>query len=319
MLRRSLNVDTLLLTTLRYLFSSGNIDELQLELCKICGLKVLKFRSRSRKRRSGSKEITLVETHTSKYFLQGRFPCQSMVKLRLVQVGNCGLQLLWHLLHIVISIWYFTKAMGNMFESCLISGGVLKRYKSLHLGKLKYLAVVIESEDAHQISKVVELLQWLNTIGVKNVCLYDMDGVLKKSKDAILQKLKNANIFKESNETDTLHDPDNTSLEFASYTDGKEAITKAANLIFMDNMKQHSVVGGLEEPHLTEALQNIGSRGPEPDLLLVYGPVRCHLGFPTWRIRYTEIVHMGSLNSMRYGSLIKAIYNFSKVHQNYGT
>ncbi|MCH87335.1 nogo-B receptor-like, partial [Trifolium medium] len=31
-------------------------------------------------------------------------------------------------------------------------------------------------------------------------------------------------------------------------------------------------------------------KGPEPDLLLVYGPVRSHLGFPPWRIRYTEIV-----------------------------
>ncbi|KAI4351254.1 hypothetical protein L6164_005630 [Bauhinia variegata] len=114
---------------------------------------------------------------------------------RLGQVGNCGLQLLWHLLHSILSIWYFIKAMSNLFKSYLISGGVLKRYKSLHLGKLKHLAVVIESEDAHQISKVVELLQWLDTIGVKNVCLYYMDGVLNKSKDAILQKLKNAKFF----------------------------------------------------------------------------------------------------------------------------
>ena len=27
---------------------------------------------------------------------------------------------------------------------------------------------------------------------------------------------------------------------------------------------------------------------------------------------------MGSLNFMKYGSLIKAIYNYTKVHQNYG-
>lgn len=33
-----------------------------------------------------------------------------------------------------------------------------------------------------------------------------------------------------------------------------------------------------------------GCGGPDPDLLLVYGPARCHLGFPPWRIRYTEIV-----------------------------
>ena len=29
-----------------------------------------------------------------------------------------------------------------------------------------------------------------------------------------------------------------------------------------------------------------------PDLLLVYGPVRSHLGFPAWRLRYTEIVYV---------------------------
>lgn len=28
-----------------------------------------------------------------------------------------------------------------------------------------------------------------------------------------------------------------------------------------------------------------------PDLLLVYGPIRSHLGFPAWRLRYTEIVY----------------------------
>jgi ditrans,polycis-polyprenyl diphosphate synthase len=55
-----------------------------------------------------------------------------------------------------------------------------------------------------------------------------------------------------------------------------------------------------------------------PDLLLVYGPIRSHLGFPAWRLRYTEIVHMGTLKYMRYGSLLKAIHKFTGVHQNYG-
>ncbi|KAJ1404251.1 hypothetical protein SESBI_26718 [Sesbania bispinosa] len=82
--------------------------------------------------------------------------------------------------------------MGNLLESYLISNGVLKKYRSVHLGKLQFLAIVIESEDAHQTSKVVKLLQWLDSIGVKTVCLYDMTGVLKKSKEAIFQKQKNA-------------------------------------------------------------------------------------------------------------------------------
>lgn len=49
-------------------------------------------------------------------------------------------------------------------------------YKALNLGKLRYLAIVIESEEAYQTSKVIELLQWLEAIGVKRVCLYDTEG-----------------------------------------------------------------------------------------------------------------------------------------------
>lgn len=109
-----------------------------------------------------------------------------------VAIVNLGLLLLWHFLQIIVSTWYLMVAMGNLFESYLISHGVLKKYKSLHFGKLRYLAIVIESEDAHQTSKVVKLLQWLDSIGVKNGCLYDMNGVLKKTKEAIFQKLKNA-------------------------------------------------------------------------------------------------------------------------------
>ncbi|XP_019444587.1 PREDICTED: dehydrodolichyl diphosphate synthase complex subunit nus1-like isoform X1 [Lupinus angustifolius] len=237
----------------------------------------------------------------------------------ILTIVNLGLQLLWYILQTVVSIWYFISAMANLFESYFISYGFLKKYKSLHLENLRYLAIVIESEDAHQTSKVVKLLRWLDSIGVKNVCLYDMNGVLKKSKEAIFQKLKNAKSIEETNEAVTKHVPDHMTLEIVSYVDGKEAVAKAANLIFVDKLKQHNLGGELSETHLNEALQIVGFKGPEPDLLLVYGPVRCHLGFPAWRMRYTEIVHMGSLSSMRYGSLIKAIYIFTKVNQNYGT
>lgn len=63
-----------------------------------------------------------------------------------------------------------------VLESYLISSGVLKRYKALNVGKLRYLAIVVESEDAYETSKVIELLQWLEAIGVKRVCLYDTEG-----------------------------------------------------------------------------------------------------------------------------------------------
>jgi len=111
--------------------------------------------------------------------------------------------------------------VGNLLESYFISRGVLEKYKSHHSERVQYLAIVIESEEAYQISEVVKLLKWLDSIGVKNVCLYDMNGmkgfgesvmlkflllgsynsfflelfilgVLKKSKETIFQNLKNA-------------------------------------------------------------------------------------------------------------------------------
>ncbi|CAA2997062.1 dehydrodolichyl diphosphate syntase complex subunit NUS1 isoform X1 [Olea europaea subsp. europaea] len=72
-----------------------------------------------------------------------------------------------------------------------------------------------------------------------------------------------------------------------------------------------------KESDMPEALTSIGCGGTEPDLMLIYGPARCHLGFPAWRMSYTEIVHMGSLKSMSFGSLVKAIHGFTMARQNY--
>ncbi|KAF5448791.1 hypothetical protein F2P56_029295, partial [Juglans regia] len=243
---------------------------------------------------------------------------------RLVQIGSFGLQFLWCILHFIVSIWYFLLEVTHVVESTLISSGLLKNYKALDLGKLRYLAIVVGSEEAYQTAKVTKLLQWLEAIGMKHVCLYDMEGVLKKSKEAILEKMSNTTVFQEADENDKLLDQKHMTLEFASYSDGKEAVAKAANLLFAKYLQSANSGGDpdeeriFNEPHMNEALRAVGSGGPEPDLLLVYGPARCHLGFPAWRIRYTEIVHMGSLKSMRYGSLIKAIYKFTMVRQNYG-
>lgn len=96
--------------------------------------------------------------------------------LRLVQIGNFGLQLLWFILHLSVSTWYFLLEIAHTVESCFISSGLIKSYKALNLGKLRYLAIVVGSEEAYQTSKVIELLQWLEAIGVKHVCLYDMEG-----------------------------------------------------------------------------------------------------------------------------------------------
>ncbi|KAK8320187.1 hypothetical protein V6Z11_A12G019700 [Gossypium hirsutum] len=217
--------------------------------------------------------------------------CSAQVR----DIGNLLLRSLWHLVHFIISICNFTLDIANVLESYLISSGLLGRYKSLHIAKLRYLAIVIESEGAYQTLKIIELLQWLEAVGVKHVCLYDNEGILKKSKDFILENLDGAILFQDAHENNVLLDQQHMTLEFVSFSDGKEAVAKAANVLFMKYSKsgvtdQNQKEKIFTESQMTEAPKTVGSGGPEPDLLLVYGPARCHLGFPAWRIKYTEIV-----------------------------
>lgn len=242
--------------------------------------------------------------------------------------GNLALYLVWLILHLIINVWYSILGIARMVENTLISSGLLKSYNAVNISKVRYLAVVIESEEARQTSKVLELLRWLASIGIKSICLYDREGVLKKSQTAIIEGLNISQKATSSNNKSlkaivegwghgTL--VEHVDLEFVSFADSKPAVAKAASLLFA----KHYASTKPEKPNFTEsdmseALRAVGYGGPEPDLLLVYGPVRCHMGFPAWRIRYTEIVHMGTLKSMKFGSLIKAIHKFTKVHQNYG-
>ncbi|XP_074285797.1 uncharacterized protein LOC141611217 isoform X1 [Silene latifolia] len=232
------------------------------------------------------------------------------------KIGNFAIELLWHVLHFLVTILYLIKNAVHTFESYLISYGLLRTYKSLDAGKVRYLAIVVESDEAHDISDVIELVQWVAATGVRHLCLYDAEGVLKKSRETIIAKC-NARPWQGVETACAPLEPGQLTLEFTSVTDGKEGVVKAANLLFLKYQGDPDKPK-FTEPLLSEALQLVGCSGPEPDLLLVYGPTRCHLGFPAWRLRYTEIVHMGSLKSRKQGSLVKAMYRFTTVRQNYG-
>ncbi|KAL4304279.1 hypothetical protein GQ457_10G019970 [Hibiscus cannabinus] len=239
------------------------------------------------------------------------------------KIGNVLFRLSWHLVHAIIYFCYFMMAMVHGLESHLISRGLLRKYKYLHISKINYLAIVIESEEACRTSNVIQLLQWVAALGINHICLYDNEGLLKKSKDVILDKFDGAILFQDTHENNMLLDQPCMTLEFVSFSDGKEAVARAANVLLMKYIKSGAAASNLgeqifSESEMSEALKTVGSGGPEPDLLLIYGPARCHLGFPAWRIRYTEIQHMGPLKSMKYGSLIKALYRYTTVRQNYG-
>ncbi|KAK3427591.1 hypothetical protein EUGRSUZ_F03779 [Eucalyptus grandis] len=178
------------------------------------------------------------------------------------QIGSFSLRLIWHFIHFIISTWFFVLGLAGAVDSYLISSGLLKKYNDLNLGKLRYLAIVVDSDEARQTSKVIKLLQWLSDIGVKHVCLYDEEGVLKKSKDAILEKLGHIRLFKETDEIIPL-DKKNMTLELASPSDGKEAVARAANLLFSKHLELRNTTEDqgeniFTEAHMTEALRAVG-------------------------------------------------------------
>ncbi|KAL0797686.1 hypothetical protein Bca101_052860 [Brassica carinata] len=240
------------------------------------------------------------------------------------QIGDLGLDLLWRFIHIVVSLCHIVSGITEAIQSYAISLGLIQKYTSIDIEKLRCLAVVVDIEVARDVSKVVELLQWLTTIGVKQVGLFDSQGLLKKSKDMILEMVPGSMLLQETGEKDISPDRKGVAIEFISSSDNKEAVVKAANILLQRHLKSSHPENDDEgenvftETHLNEALRVVGENVHVPDLMLVYGPVRSHLGFPAWRLRYTEIVHMGSLKYMRYGSLLKAIHKFTGVRQNYG-
>ena len=93
-----------------------------------------------------------------------------------MQIGNIGIQILWHIIHLIVSIFCLVLGITHIAESYLISSGLWKKYRAFNSGKVRYLAIVVESEEAYQTSKIVKLLLWLEGIGVKHICLYDAEG-----------------------------------------------------------------------------------------------------------------------------------------------
>ncbi|XP_077217008.1 undecaprenyl pyrophosphate synthetase family protein isoform X2 [Tasmannia lanceolata] len=243
---------------------------------------------------------------------------------RRFRISSFMLGLCWRLLHLVISTVHMVLFIANTLESYLISSILSQRYKVLQLNKLRYLAIVVDSEEAVLTSRIIKLLQWLSAIGVTHVSLYDMEGVLKQNKEMLLKNLTNTKPWEEADKKANNLNQEKMTLEFLSISDGKEGAAKAANFLCSKYLNATSLGGNQIEPVFTEAdmdnaLKEVGCGGPDPNLLLIYGAARCHLGFPAWRMRYTEIVHMGMLKSMKYGAIIKVIHKFTMVHQNYGS
>ncbi|CAN6482090.1 unnamed protein product [Victoria cruziana] len=235
------------------------------------------------------------------------------------------LGLCWFLLHLLVKLLHLAMRIAHKLHCYLILIGYMSNCVALRLNKLQSVAIVVDSEEAFQISKIFRLVRWLSKFGVMCISLYDMDGVLQESKKFLIKNWADLtpNEWKEVDKKFGSRHQKSAALEWLSFSDGKEAVVRAARHICSNYSKPVAADAPqtkqmLTEADLHDALRAVGSCGPEPDLLFIFGPARCHLGFPAWRLRYTEIIHMGKLRSVSFSAVLKVLYDFSKKHQNYG-
>ena len=85
------------------------------------------------------------------------------------------LGLLWHLVHLLVSLFDLWSHLSDNLECYLISSELLPKYQDLHFERLNYVGVVVDSREANNVLKIKQLLWWLSTIGVKYVVLYDIE------------------------------------------------------------------------------------------------------------------------------------------------
>ncbi|BBM98028.1 dehydrodolichyl diphosphate syntase complex subunit NUS1 [Marchantia polymorpha subsp. ruderalis] len=113
-------------------------------------------------------------------------------------------------------------------------------------------------------------------------------------------------------------------VELLSLQDGKQSLVRAARNVCENAYKLHyanrhqSKLPNLTEQDVNDSLQVSGCEGPDPDLLLLFGKTRSLHGFPPWRLRLTEIVHMGTLDEMTASSLMAAWKEFATKTHRYG-
>lgn len=179
-----------------------------------------------------------------------------------------------------------------------------------------------------------EVACWTVSAGIKHLVLYDYDGILKKNvtefKEEIKAKLGKyfgpSNIPKfairiphKNKVYFSCEDSDHkVSLEISllSNRDGRQTIvdlTKTmAELTKLKELQLQDITMKLMDKELTQLV------GPEPDLLLYFGPSLDLQGFPPWHLRLTEFHWEQDNDQVTYSIFIRGLHKYSNCKINVG-
>lgn len=211
----------------------------------------------------------------------------------------------------------------------------------------KRLAAILEMKSASYVGGGVkglmndgsELVCWTVSAGIKHLILYDYDGVLKSNvqdfRAEIRAKLGKyygpSNIPKYAIRIPHLNkiyfnDEDDSAstgrskvaieISLLSNRDGRETIVDLtrtmADLCASRELKISNITMKLVDKELTHLV------GPEPDLLLYFGPALDLQGFPPWHIRLTELHWEEDNDDVVYSVFIRGLQKYSACKINVG-
>ncbi|QLG73393.1 hypothetical protein HG535_0E04770 [Zygotorulaspora mrakii] len=183
-----------------------------------------------------------------------------------------------------------------------------------------------------------EIVCWTVSAGIKHLVLYDYDGVLKKNVQDFRKDIRNklskyfgtSHIPKYAVRIPHLNkiyfnDKDSSSTEnhkvaieisLLSNRDGRETIVDLtrtmADLCASKELKLGDITMSLVDKELVHLV------GPEPDLLLYFGPCLDLQGFPPWHIRLTELHWEEDNHDVIYSVFIRGLQKYATCKINVG-
>ncbi|OBA24252.1 Undecaprenyl diphosphate synthase [Metschnikowia bicuspidata var. bicuspidata NRRL YB-4993] len=181
------------------------------------------------------------------------------------------------------------------------------------------------------IADISELAAWTLSLGIPSLTIYEYNGAVKSylpelqryiSKNLLLYFGNPAPSFTirvpHSNITLSHGDADAPDLEISllSRVDGKPTIVELTKTISELSANKELSVDDITVDLIDEELVELV--GPEPDLLICFGPVLDLQDYPPWHIRLSEMYWEPDNNSVNYAVFIRALQKYAHAKVNLG-
>lgn len=182
------------------------------------------------------------------------------------------------------------------------------------------------------IADISELAAWCLSAGIPCLTIYEYNGALNSSPHELQWYItKNLRSYfgvpvpsfcikvPHSNITLTVGDDDATpdlEISLLSRVDGKPTIVELTKTMSELTANKELSVNDITVKLIDEEICELV--GPEPDLLICFGPVLDLQDYPPWHIRLTEMYWERDNNNVNYAVFIRALTKFSHSKSNLG-